>query len=246
MQSRQDRLLGRDMWKVLHIIAVNFPDGPKGGLSQQRLKGYYDFFNSLQYVLPRAAWRDMWRNITSGGETELDWSTFQALRDHRQLSRWLFAVHDAVREDLKQPASKVSYAKLYDEYKKYRTNAGGSVTQTMNADTQGIDKLKQMLPRRIRAMDTYLENMYGNEYTTWPRARKDMLRKAHVDDAAKWFWLTLSDRAAKLDSAFNTLTNAQRRNRILSQFQFNYRLRHQRIANSITGFTGTIKNTLLS
>lgn len=246
-QGRHDRVLGRELWKLLHIVAVNFPDGSKDGLSQQRLKGYYEFFNSLQYVLPRATWRDTWRHITSGGDTELGWTSFQSVRDHRQLSRWLFGVHDAVREDLKQPKSKVSYAKLYAGYRKFRAGSRNTPnTSNAHEDREGIEKLKVMLRGRGKALDAYLEKTYGSNVATWTRVRKEAMRKSHIDDAAKWYWLTMSNRVAKIDASFDALSNAQRRNRILTQFNFNYRLRPQRIANAIMGLPGALKNKIIS
>ena len=247
VQSRHDRMLGREVWKLLHIIAVNFPDGPKDGLSQQRLKGYYDFFNALQYVLPRATWRDTWRHITSAGDTELAWNSFQTLRDHRQLSRWLFGVHDAVRDDLKQPKSKESYAKLYAGYRKFRAGRVASTNETRNHDDrEGIEKLKTMLRGRVKALDMYLRHIYGAEFETWTRARKEAMRKSHLDDATTWFWADVSNHVAKRNKTFNSLSNAQRRNRILTQFNFDYRLRPQRIVNRLVQLPGVIKNKFVS
>ena len=246
-QTRQERLMGRDIWKVLHIIAVNFPDGPKEGLSQQRLKGYYDFFNSLKYVLPRSAWRDTWNHATAGGDTELAWTSFQTLRDHRNLSRWLFSVHDSVRDELKQPKSKDSYAKLYASYRKYRRGVRQSNTtdaRNTNTDPIGIGKLKALLPSRAKAMDAYLGTIYGATYATWPQARKEAARKTHLNEAAAWFWTIMSDRAAKADPTFNSLDAAHRRNRIVTQFDYNYRLRHQRLMNTVYGIKGSILDRL--
>lgn len=241
-------MMGRDIWKVLHVIAVNFPDGKKDGLSEQRLKGYYDFFNSLKYVLPRSAWRETWSHVTAGGDTELSWKSFEFLRDHRNLSRWLFAVHDAVSEDLKQPRSKVSYAKLYASYRKYRKGVRQSNMTNVNGieDPVGIAKLKVMLASRSKAMDTYLATVYGDAYASWPQTRKEAARKTHVTEAAAWFYATLSNRAAKTDATFNSLNVSQRRNRVLTQFNFDYRLRHQRVLNGVYGVKGRILDALAS
>lgn len=241
--TRQDRVLGREFWKLLHIIAANFPDG--SALTQQRLRGYYDFFNSLQHVLPRSSWRTTWRYATSHGDTELSWQGFQTLRDHRQLSRWLFGVHDAVREELRQPKSKTSYANLYTDYKKYREGATGTKT-TVPDDPTGVDRLKDLLQTRPRAIDEFLVKLYGTEYSKWTRARKQALRKSHMDDAAKYFWATLSNKASRADNTFNSLPANKRRNRVISQFDFEYRLRHQRIADLLVGLPGALKEKVLA
>lgn len=246
-QTRQDRMMGREFWKVLHTIAINFPDGPAEGLSQQRLKGYYDFFSSLHHVLPRAAWRDAWTHATAGGDTELAWNSFQTLRDHRHLSRWLFAVHDTIREDLKQPKSKVSYAKLYASYRKYRKGVRQSNTKDANnvdVDPLGVEKLKNMLSSRSKAMDRYLTTLYGAGYASWGQTRKESARKSHLAEAAVWYWTTMSNRAASVDSKFNSLNAPQRRNRLISQFDFDHRLRHQRVMNAVYGVKGRLVNTL--
>jgi hypothetical protein len=244
VQSRQDRMMGREFWKILHVIAVNFPDGPNDGLSQQRLKGYYDFFSSLRHVLPRSSWRDAWSHVTAGGDTELDWTSFQTLRDHRNLSRWMFAVHDKIREELKQPKSTVSYAKLYASYRKYRKGAPNVATN--DTDPIGIEKLRTLLQTRAKAMDTYLITVYGPSYTSWPQRRKETARKTHVTEAASWFWSTLSNRAAKINSTFDSLDAAQRRNRVVTQFNYDYRLRHQRVSNAVYGVKGRLVNSLIS
>jgi len=251
MKSTQDRELGRLFWKMLHVIAVNFPDGVKDGLTQERLRGYFDFFNSLKYILPRASWRNTWRAITAAGDTELSWDSFKAVREHRQLSRWLFAVHDAVREDLKQPRSKMSYAKLYASYRKYRkgvqpTWKNKNVNNDSVDDTVGLNKLKALLKTRVRAIDAYLENTYGDDVSTWPRAKKVAMRSSHLDQAARWYWHHLSTRAATINNGFEKLNMAKRRNRILTQFDFEFRLRHQRVANAIRGLPGLVTNSVFA
>ena len=245
-QSRVDRMMGRDLWKALHIIAINFPDGKKDGLSEQRLKGFFDFFNSLKHVLPRSAWRETWSHITAGGDTELSWESFKFLRDHRNLSRWLFAVHDGVNEDLKKPRSKISYAKLYASYRKFRKGVRQSNLTDTNSveDPIGIAKLKAMLQTRSKAMDTYLTSIHGEIYKTWPQTRKEAARKSQLTEAAVWFYTRISNHAAKSNSTFNSLNSSQRRNRVLTQFDFNFRLRHQRAMNSVLGVKGRILNAL--
>lgn len=248
-----DKRLGREFWKMLHVIAVNFPDGAKDGLTQERLRGYFEFFNSLKYVLPRASWRNTWRTVTAAGDTELSWDSFKTVREHRQIARWLFAIHDAVREDLKQPRSKVSYAKLHASYLKYRKgvqpqwrNAKNGNTNNDDVDAIGLQKLKTLLHNRTRAMDEYLRKTYGEEVDAWPRARKVAMRKSHLDQAARWYWHHLSTRAAKVDPDFDKLSVAARRNRLITQFDFEFRLRHQRVANAIRELPGVVTNTLLA
>lgn len=239
--------MGQNFWKVLHIVAVNFPDGEKEGLSKQRLKGYYDFFNSLQYVLPRSEWRRSWAGVTGGeGDSKLSWNVFEKLRDHRKLSVWLFGVHDSINKDLRKTPSKISYRDLYASYRRYRKGVGHSSKTNTNhpEDAIGLAKMKTMLSRRARAMDTYLVTVYGPSYTDWPQTRKEAARKTHLTEAANWFWTSLSDQAAKSDSTFNSLNVAQRRDRIITQFDFDFRLRHQRVLNTVYGIKGSILDRL--
>lgn len=238
---RSDRVLGREIWKLLHIIAVNFPDN---GLTNQRLKGYYDFYKSLGHVLPRASWRATWRRLTAVGDTELAWPAFQTVRDHRQVSRWLFGVHDAVRRELKQTTAS-SYEKLYGGYRKYRENASANAKNRAE-DPAGVGKIRALLLTRSKAMDKYLNVIYGGNAAQWPRARKMAMRKSHLDQAAAWYWDAISNQAARTDPGFDELSVAQRRNRILKQFDFNYRMRPQRVVNAIASLPGAIKNSVLA
>lgn len=245
--QRQERLLGAEFWKLLHIVAVNFPDSGHG-LTNQRLKGYYDFFNSLQHVLPRKTWRAMWRQAVASGDTELDWKTFQAVENHKQLSRWMFAVHDAVRKDLGQPRN-TSYKKLYDMYTPFREGAPSSSSARMNTneDRAGISQLEKLLRTRMHAVDDYLTHVYDpGVVELWSRARKQKMRSEHLRDAAEYFWESISKKFAKTDKGFNKLTEAQRRTRILTNFNYNYRLRHQRVINNVRSIPGRLKNYILA
>lgn len=240
---KSDAQIGRMMWLLLHIIAANFPDGAKHGLTKQRLQGYFDFFKSLGHVLPRGSWRDTWRRVTAVGSTELDWKTFQTVRDHRQLSQWLFVVHDAVRSHLKQkPAA--SYAELFAMYRKYRENARVNAKNRAE-DPVGFQKLKTVLQSRPRAMDEYLRHIYRDQVDDWTRARKVAMRKSHLDQAAMWYWDKISNAAAQVNRSFDNLPIAKRRNRVLKQFDFNYRLRPQRVVNAVVSLPGNIKNRIL-
>lgn len=240
---RSEAGLGRAVWTLLHIIAANFPDGAARGLTQQRLRGYFDFLSSLGHVLPRASWREMWRRVTAVGTTELDWKSFKTVRDHRELSQWLFAVHDAVRHQLSQKKAG-SYAKLYATYRKYRENAKINAKNRAE-DPTGLQKLRVLLQSRTRAMNEYLEHRYGDDFAGWTSARKAAMRKSHLDQAAMWYWDTISNRASRVDVSFDDLSVVQRRDRVLKHFDFNYRLRPQRIMNAVVSLPGNIKNKIL-
>jgi uncharacterized short protein YbdD (DUF466 family) len=244
MVIKSDESVGRMMWLLMHIIAANCPDGDKQGLTEQRLRGYYDFFKSLGHVLPRASWRDTWRRVTTAGRTtELVWDTFRTIKNHHQLSKWLFVVHDTVRHQLNQkPAA--SYKTLNDTYRKYRENARVNAKNRAE-DPTGFQKLRGMLKSRPTAMDDYLRHMHGDEFGRWTSARKRAARTSHLDQAAVWYWDKLSNAAARVDQSFDGLNVARRRNRILKDFVFKYRLRHERIMNVITTLPGNIKNRIL-
>lgn len=243
MTTQIDKTLGRYVWKVLHAIAINFPDGP--GLTKQRQQAYFNFFNSLKYVLPRKEWRNMWHLVTASGETELDWNNFEKVRDHRIISRWLFAVHDTVRRNLKQSEFK-NYEKLYDGYKKYREGYKGKGNAS-STDSTGLGRLRTMVRKRPKAIDRYLEHIYGSdEVGTWSRSKLLDQRKLHLDDATEWYWDTLRSQASNVVKGFNRRTIEEQRTRILTMFDHEFKMRIPRLYNAVKTFPGRLKNTLLA
>ena len=149
----------------------------------------------------------------------------------------------SIRHQLSQKKAG-SYAKLYATYRKYRENAKINAKNRAE-DPTGLQKLRVLLQSRTRAMNEYLEHRYGDDFAGWTSARKAAMRKSHLDQAAMWYWDTISNRASRVDVSFDDLSVVQRRDRVLKHFDFNYRLRPQRIMNAVVSLPGNIKNKIL-
>lgn len=227
-----DAKLGRMIWEVLHAVAVNFPDGAAKGLTKQRLQGYYDFFKSLEHVLPRPEWRSMWRNVTATGITQLDKSRFDALRSHQELSNWMYYLHDAVRKKLNQRIMHPGYAEWYKKYKVYRSNIAGANNAPVNA--RGVAAIQVMLMKHNSAMDEFLLSRYGPEYAGWSRVEKAKARVAHTREAARWFWKQTGNRLSS-GEGWNATSADAKRNAIVRQFGRTYRRFRTKVSNAVSG-----------
>lgn len=97
---------GPCLWKVLHIMAANFPLDP----DPERAQGYFAFFESLKYTLPCKSCRDGYTHfITTEGPLKLRPEVF---KDRATVFRWLTDLHDAVNAKLHKrvPPGKDWYA----------------------------------------------------------------------------------------------------------------------------------------
>ena len=232
MVRDSDATLGRAMWHMLHTIAVNFPDGKGEGLTKPRLRGYYDFFKSLEHVLPREAWRDSWRLATGVGEAELTWENFQQLRSHQKLSTFLFHVHDEIRKSLRQPMHGPSdpdqrYIHFYKKYVPYRTGSHGRNSHS-NTNEAGTAQIKAMLAVRVSAMDKFMKHKYPGEYVKWPLARKSRTRRQDLDEAARWWWTQTRNSLSK-NASWNAKNAVKQRQDIVTKFNND----HQRMRNRL-------------
>jgi len=245
MVRDSDATLGRAMWHMLHTIAVNFPDGKGEGLTKQRLRGYYDFFKSLEHVLPREAWRDSWRLVTGMGNDELSWENFQQLRSHKKLSTWLFRIHDEIRKSLRQPMHGPSiptqrYAIFYKKYASYRTGSHGRNSKS-NTNEAGTAQIKAMLAVRVSAMDTFMKQKYPGEYVKWPLARKSRTRLQDLDEASRWFW-TQARNALSKNASWNAKNAVKQQQAIVNKFDYDHRRRRNKIWNGVKAIPIYLQN----
>jgi len=202
------------LWETLHAIAINFPDKNKG-LTATRLKAYYTFFRSLEHVMPRDAWRKAWQDVTAYGPTELTWKSFSKIRDHRTLSTWLYDVHTAVRRKLGKPVKTANWASRYAPMREGAKEVGG--------DAIGIARIKDMLQKRFDAIDTFMKYKYGDEYKSWSRAEKAKMRLVHIDEAAAWYWTTLSRQQTNTVAGFKNMNIEKKRTSIVTKFDYSTR-----------------------
>lgn len=238
--SMGDDALGRKIWEVLHAIAINFPDGAKQGLTKKRLASYYNFFHSLEDVLPRSQWRKSWKLATSHGEGELTQTKFQAVRDHTRLSRWLFFVHNEVNKMLKKPVQ--GYSALFAKYKPYRTPGQtpkgntpakpSSNTAAAAKNTAGVQRLKQLLRSRNSAKNEYLEYKFGPEYAGWPYSRKQTARRTYLDDAAAWHYARAYSNSTK-NKDWANMNATRRRDAAVTRFDYDHRRLRSKAYNAV-------------
>lgn len=224
-----DAALGAKIWDVLHAIAINFPD--KGeGLSTPRLQGYYNFFSSLKYVLPRDSWRRMWKDATARSLTEEE---FKKARHHKQVFRWLSEVHDDVRRALGKPV--VEGKNWYPHYKKYRSSggSGSSANNNQNTNALAVATIEKMLRRRVSSMDAYLEIKFGPSYSTWDVARKKRQRDLLAKEAATYYFRMYTKLAAQNIKGWNQMSQPQRREHVIATFDKEHERTRQAIARTV-------------
>lgn len=109
--------IGPLMWKMLYVIAVNFPDKA----TEATKKMYWTFFTSLGTVLPRKAWRDNWNAMAKSVFTSKNYELIDGSRD------WVHVVYimqGALRKMLNQPLDPgMTTDRKYDEYVQKRAGA---------------------------------------------------------------------------------------------------------------------------
>jgi hypothetical protein len=230
-----DVRLGHVIWDALHAVAVNFPDGAAGGLTQERLKGYYDFYNSLKYVLPRDEWREKWTIATSSGNaTRLDHDAFiSKMRDHKALSKWLFDVHKKISDILKKRSKKGDgYATWYAKYAQFRRHGKDLEHVPLNKD--GIEAIIGIIQRenKSRAIDEYMVHRVGPSYRSWRVARKHQARKNFMIEAGKYFWRKFYAEEAKQKN-FEEMDMNRKRAVVISAFREGTRSLIRRAVNRV-------------
>jgi hypothetical protein len=235
MEMSDDRL-GHVIWDALHAIAVNFPDGSADGLTQERLKGYYDFFHSLRYVLPHESWRQKWTVVTtSGNSTKLERDAFIGqMRDHKALSKWLFDVHLAISKLLKKSSKKGDgYASWYAKYAQFRRHGKGA-NSAVPLNKIGVEKILRLLDHqsRIRAIDEYLVHRIGAKYTRWTVARKRDARRFYLVDAAKYFWRKYYTEEARVNN-FDEMNMNRKREAVMKAFEVGTKSLYRRTLNRV-------------
>lgn len=212
-------------WTFLHAVAVNFPDGSAQGLTKEKLDAYYSFFESLSDVIPQADLRRSFREtVARGYKYELTKAKFCRTRSHLTLAKWLVGVHREIE------GSNVSATQMYGKYAKFRDLPGAMHVNHGNGSTgsngsAGISMLKDLLLRNKSAMDTFLLDKYGVAFRKLPRQAD--VRAAHIDEAARWFYQTISHELASSVKSWKSMTPTVKRDMIIASFQARFRrIRH--------------------
>ena len=103
---------GPPLWHVLHTMSFNYPVKPTKEQKQQ----YYDYFISLQHVLPCKYCRDNYkRNITSG-KVKITKGKF---KNRSTLSKWVYELHEHINKQLGKKSG-LTYTEIRNRYENFR------------------------------------------------------------------------------------------------------------------------------
>lgn len=107
------RFWGPDGWKLLHSIAIGYPENP----TKVEKDVYSSFFNGLKYVLPCIYCRRSYTQYIN----ELPVEPF--LKNRRELSKWLYEIHNKVNAKLRgqglNPNADPPFEDIYMRYGEY-------------------------------------------------------------------------------------------------------------------------------
>ena len=104
---------GNCAWEFLHNVSFGYPDNP----SEEDKQNYYNFFTSLQYVLPCSYCREHYANFIST-EHKLSLSVFE---NKNTLTKWLYDLHNSVSNKLGIYYD-ITFEQVCDKYNSYVAN----------------------------------------------------------------------------------------------------------------------------
>ena len=101
---------GKHGWIFLHYVTFNYPINP----TQENIDNYYNFFYSLQYILPCDICKKHYSNNL------LKHNLIGALKTRNTLIRWLIDIHNDINYELGKPI--LSYDKALQKLDKLDNN----------------------------------------------------------------------------------------------------------------------------
>ena len=102
---------GPPLWHSLHTISFNYPINP----TEEQKINYYNFYNSLQYILPCKYCRE---NLIKNMQVlPLDMSVF---KNRESLSIYIYNLHELVNTMLNKKSG-LSYEDVRDRYEHFRS-----------------------------------------------------------------------------------------------------------------------------
>ena len=102
---------GPALWHTLHTMSFNYPVKP----TSEQKEYYYNFFISLQNVLPCKYCRDNYKK-----NLETMPLTAARLKNRESFSRWLFEMHELVNVNLGKK-SNLTYETVRNTYEHFRS-----------------------------------------------------------------------------------------------------------------------------
>lgn len=123
---------GPPLWHTLHTISFNYPIAP----TKEDKDAYFNYFNSLQKVLPCRYCRDnLKKNLK---KIPLKRSTF---KNRETLSRWVYEIHETINKMLNKK-SKLNYEQVRDRYEHFRARCLNTKSKAEKGCTDSLYGVK--------------------------------------------------------------------------------------------------------
>lgn len=117
------KIWGPPGWLFLHSVTFGYPDEITTENSY-RVKHYQDFFNNLGYVLPCKYCRDSYNEYLDKLPVEY------FLKSRKDLSRWLYLIHNKVNDKLGVPDCDIpTFEEVEEKYEQYRAKCKQTTSQ---------------------------------------------------------------------------------------------------------------------
>jgi hypothetical protein len=101
---------GPPMWHTLHTISFNYPVNP----TKEDKENYYNYFKSIQYILPCGKCRDNYRaNLKKLGFGKKHFA------DREALSKFVYKLHETVNKHLGKKSG-LTYSQVRERYEHFR------------------------------------------------------------------------------------------------------------------------------
>jgi len=154
------RFWGPDGWKLLHSIAINYPDCPSNNCKQQ----YRKFFYTLPYVLPCKYCRQSLEQYYE--ELPID----SYLTNKKSLFEWSYLIHNKVNRKLKlqklNSKENPSCSKAFNFYKHYLSEINNSNCINM----PGWDFMYSLTFNYCTSVSKFKSKYRANQYKTFYRS----------------------------------------------------------------------------
>lgn len=102
---------GPPMWHTLHIISFNYPVNP----SKQQKREYYNFYKSIQSILPCGKCRE---NLKQN--LKINKFNLSVFKNRDTLSRWVYDLHETINKMLGKDSG-LSYESVRETFEHFRS-----------------------------------------------------------------------------------------------------------------------------
>lgn len=107
---------GPPLWFSLHSIAMSYPETVENNIEGYQVKqSFYNFFKDLENILPCKYCKEHYKKNFKNMNLEY------SLGSRKELSKWIYNLHNRVNEQLKVPRSSwPSFEEVYNKYENLR------------------------------------------------------------------------------------------------------------------------------